>query len=98
MRALEDWEAQAIEQLLKAPALHVDETSLRVFRKNHWIHVYSADDITLKFLHRKRGKEAIESINLIPCYSGAIIRNCWSSNLTASMACTLTCKSATGLS
>lgn len=78
-QALGDWEAQAIEQLLKAPALHVDETSLRVDRKNHWIHVYSAGDITLKFLHRKRGKEAIESINLIPRYGGAIIHDCWSS-------------------
>jgi len=78
-QALEDWEVQAIEQLLKAPALHVDETSLRVDRKNHWIHVYSAGDITLKFLHRKRGKEAIESINLIPRYGGAIIHDCWSS-------------------
>jgi len=53
--------------------------SLRVDRKNHWIHVYSAGDITLKFLHRKRGKEAIESINLIPRYGGAIIHDCWSS-------------------
>lgn len=78
-QALETWEAQAVEQLLKAPALHVDETSLRVERKNHWIHVYSAGDITLKFLHRKRGKEAIESINLIPRYGGAIIHDCWSS-------------------
>lgn len=78
-QALERWETQAVEQLLKAPALHVDETSLRVDRKNHWIHVYSAGDITLKFLHRKRGKEAIESINLIPRYGGAIIHDCWSS-------------------
>ncbi len=78
-QALETWEAQAVEQLLKASALHVDETSLRVERKNHWIHVYSAGDITLKFLHRKRGKEAIESINLIPRYGGAIIHDCWSS-------------------
>jgi len=57
----------------------VDETSLRVNQKNHWIHVYSADDTTLKFLHRKRGKEAIESINLIPRYGGAIVHDCWSS-------------------
>ncbi|WP_404357144.1 IS66 family transposase [Methylotuvimicrobium sp. KM1] len=78
-QALETWEAQAVEHILKAPVMHVDETSLRVDRKNHWIHVYSAGDITLKFLHRKRGKEAIESINLIPRYGGAIIHDCWSS-------------------
>lgn len=78
-QALELWETQAKEQLLSAPVIHVDETSLRVDRKNHWIHVYSAGDLTLKFLHRKRGKEAIESINLIPRYGGAIIHDCWSS-------------------
>lgn len=78
-QALETWEAQAAEQILQAPAIHVDETSLRVDQKNHWIHVYSAGNITLKFLHRKRGKEAIESINLIPRYGGTIIHDCWSS-------------------
>ena len=36
------WELQATEQLLKAPAIHVDETSFRVDKKNHWIHVYSS--------------------------------------------------------
>jgi len=77
--ALENWEAQTIEQILQTPAIHVDETSLRVDKKNHWIHVYSAGGITLKFLHRKRGKEAIESINIIPRYGGVIIHDCWSS-------------------
>jgi hypothetical protein len=77
--ALEAWEEQAIEQILIAPAINVDETSLRVDKKNHWIHVYSAGDITLKFLHRKRGKEAIESINIIPRYGGIIVHDCWSS-------------------
>lgn len=82
--ALEQWEATSLEQLLKSPAIHVDETSLRVDKKNHWIHVYSGGDITLKLLHRKRGTEAIEGINIIPRYSGIIIHDCWSSYLTYS--------------
>ena len=57
--ALENWEFNATQQLLQSKALHVDEISLRVDKKNHWIHVYSSGDITLKFLHRKRGSEAI---------------------------------------
>jgi transposase len=81
-QALEDWEHRMIEQLLNAPSLHVDETSLRVDRKNHWIHVYSSGHLTLKFCHRKRGKEAIESINIIPRYGGAIIHDCWSAYLS----------------
>ena len=81
-QALESWEIQTTEQLLKTPAVNVDETSLRVDRKNHWIHVYSSGEITLKFLHRKRGTEAIEAINIIPRYGGTIIHDCWSSYLS----------------
>ncbi len=81
-QALESWEIQATNQLLKTPAVNVDETSLRVDKKNHWIHVYSSGDITLKFLHRKRGTEAIEAINIIPRYGGTIIHDCWSSYLS----------------
>ena len=80
--ALEKWEIQATEHILKSLAMNVDETSLRVDKKNHWIHVYSGGDITLKFLHQKRGTEAIENINIIPRYSGTIIHDCWSSYLT----------------
>ena len=78
-QALAAWEQAAIEQILSQPTLHVDETSLRVDRKNHWIHVYSSGDLTLKFLHPKRGREAIEAINVIPRYGGTIVHDCWAS-------------------
>jgi transposase len=80
--ALEDWEACAIEKILTRPVIHVDETSLRVDKKNHWIHVSSSGDITLKFLHRKRGGEAIEEIGVIPRYDGVVIHDCWASYLS----------------
>lgn len=80
--ALAAWEKDAVKQLLQSPAMHVDETSLRVDQKNHWIHVYAAGDITLKRLHRKRGKEAIEAIDIIPRYGGVIIHDCWASYLS----------------
>ncbi|MDN5872396.1 MAG: IS66 family transposase [Nitrococcus sp.] len=79
--ALARWEESATAKLLAMPAMHVDETSLRVERKNHWIHVCSAGEITLKFLHRKRGKAAIEAIGLIPRYGGVMIHDCWASYL-----------------
>jgi hypothetical protein len=78
-QALEAWETAAIEALLLNPAMHVDETSLRVDKKNQWIHVYSGEDITLKFLHRKRGGDAITDIDILPRYSGTIIHDCWAS-------------------
>lgn len=80
--ALEQWESTSVEQLLKSQAMNVDETSFRVDKKNYWIHVYSAGDITLKFLHRRRGLDALEEINIIPRYSGTIIHDCWASYLS----------------
>lgn len=62
--------------------MHVDETSLRVDRRNHWIHVCASGDITLKFLHPKRGSEAIDTIGVIPRYGGVVIHDCWASYLT----------------
>jgi hypothetical protein len=34
-QALEEWEQDAIEEILTMPAMHVDETSLRVDRRNY---------------------------------------------------------------
>ncbi len=79
--ALEKWEQTAIERLLMLPALHVDETSLRVEKQNQWIHVCSGGEITLKFLHEKRGQEAMQAIGVIPRYGGVIIHDCWASYL-----------------
>lgn len=81
-QALENWESRSIESILQAPSIHVDETSFRVDRKNHWIHVYSSGGTTLKLLHRKRGKEAMVDLNIIPRYGGVIIHDCWASYLS----------------
>ncbi len=59
--------------------MNVDEASMRVDKKNNWIHVYSSGDVTLKFLHPKRGLVAIESIGIIPKYGGVIVHDCWQS-------------------
>lgn len=80
--ALERWETLAIEELLNMPVIHADETSLRVNKKNHWIHVYSSGDITIKRLHAKRGCQAIEDIGIIPRYGGVVVHDCWASYLS----------------
>jgi transposase len=81
-QALEEWEASAIEDILTSPAINVDETSLRVDKQNHWIHVYSSGELTLKFLRRGRGLKAINDIAIIPHYGGVIIHDCWASYLS----------------
>ena len=81
-QALECWEAAAIGKLLDMPVLHVDETSLRVDRKNYWIHVCAGGPITVKGLHRNRGCEAINTLGIIPRYRGLIVHDCWKAYLT----------------
>ena len=77
--ALEAWEQAAIERLLTRPALHADETGMRVDGKNHWLHIITDGSLTLKFLHRKRGAEAIDDIGIIPRFTGTLIHDCWAS-------------------
>lgn len=77
--ALENWEASAKSTLIHSKVMHCDETSLRVNKKNCWVHVYSAGDITLKYLHLKRGHEAVDDIGIIPAYGGIVIHDCWAS-------------------
>lgn len=78
-QALAPWERQATDYLLRQPAMHVDETGFRVDGKNHWIHVHAAGNVTLKLLHRRRGRAAIEDIGIVPRYGGTIIHDCWAS-------------------
>ena len=78
--ALQSWEEAAIAHLLERPALHADETGFRVDGKTQWLHVITDGSLTLKFLHRKRGKEAIEDIGIIPRYTGTLVHDCWASD------------------
>ena len=75
--ALDPWEAKAKEYLKTRPSLHVDESSLKVNKKNRWMHVVTNGFVTLKYLHRKRGKEAIHFFGIIPFYIGTLIHDRW---------------------
>jgi hypothetical protein len=75
--SLGKWEAEKIKEILKMPVIHVDETSIRVNKVNYWIHVYTYGNISLQFVHRKRGIEAVDDIGIIPKYGGIIVHDCW---------------------
>ena len=75
--ALEAWEEAAIEHLLTRPALHADETGFRVDGRTRWLHVLTDGSLTLKFLHPKRGREAVDEIGIIPRFAGVLIHDCW---------------------
>jgi hypothetical protein len=80
--SLKQWEEDQIKALLSSKVIHCDETSVRIDKINWWVHSYSSGEITLKFVHRHRGREAIEDIGIIPKYKGDIVHDCWASYLS----------------
>lgn len=80
--SLAKWETEKIKEILKMPVIHVDETSIRIDKKTYWIHVYTFGNISLQFIHRKRGIEAVNDIGIIPKYGGIIVHDCWATYLS----------------
>ena len=76
---LEFWEQWAVDQILQAGVIHVDETSMRVNKKNFWVHTYSCGDLVLQFIHPSRGRDAIDDIGILEKYGGVIVHDCWAS-------------------
>lgn len=75
--ALATSEAAIRAHLKRSPLLHVDETGLRCEGRLHWLHNASTADYTYYFLHRKRGRAALESeASLLPGYQGRMIHDC----------------------
>ena len=78
-KALAGWEAKAVERLLAMPALHADETGLRVAGRGHWLHSVGAGGLTVKFVHPRRGRAAIDELGVIPRYGGVLVHDRWAS-------------------
>ena len=56
--------------LLRSPLDHVDETGTRIKGLLHWVHVNGTQWLTLYSWHRKRGQEAMDTIGILPHYTG----------------------------
>ena len=81
-RALEQWENESFDYLLKQSIINVDETSLRVDKQRRWIHVYASGPVTLKKLVKGRSIADIHTINIIPQYHGVIVHDCLAAYLS----------------
>ncbi|MFZ0446755.1 MAG: IS66 family transposase [Bacillus sp. (in: firmicutes)] len=75
----ETFEPQARNQIIQAPVVHFDETGLRSEGKTQWLHTLSTDQVTLQYVHEKRGTEAMNEINLLPEFKGIAVHDCLAS-------------------
>jgi transposase len=65
-----------VRELLATDAvIHADETSIRVSAQSWWLHVMANNRLTLLVCHRRRGREAIEAIDVLPGYRGVIVHD-----------------------
>lgn len=63
--------------LKQAEVIGADETGVRVGGKSHWIHVARTDELTHYGYDARRGKAAMEAINILPEYKGTMVRDGW---------------------
>ncbi|MBL0708137.1 MAG: IS66 family transposase [Sulfurimonas sp.] len=75
--SLQKFEVALKESLLKEEVLHSDETGINIRGKLHWIHVASSSVMTYYMLHQKRGREAMDDMNIIPNYNGVLVHDHW---------------------
>jgi transposase len=59
--------------------IHCDETGMRVEGKLHWTHVASTEQATYLEVHRKRGRQALDEIGILPQRRGIIVHDGYSS-------------------
>ena len=73
--ALDDLEAQIKVALTDSSVVHFDETGFRVKNKLWWLHVACTDGLTFYFVHRKRGKIAMDAMNILPQLTGIAVHD-----------------------
>lgn len=72
-------EQQIKERIAAADVIHCDETGLRVNSKLWWLHVASTAELTYYFVHPKRGREAIDEMDVLPDFNGISTHDGWQS-------------------
>jgi transposase len=80
--ALEPVEKAIKGAIEEADVVHSDETGVRVGAKTHWLHQAGTRSLTFYAHHRKRGREALEEMDILPGFVGTSVHDGFSSYFT----------------
>jgi transposase len=68
---------ESAQKLISSLYIHADETGINVNGKRIWLHCAVNDRWTHFYPHEKRGAEAMNTIGILPNFSGKLIHDHW---------------------
>ena len=74
---LEPVENEIKAAITHSPVVHFDETGARINGKLHWFHAACAKTLTFYQNHPKRGKIAMDAIDILPNFTGKAVHDRW---------------------
>lgn len=67
------------DNLINEKIVHFDETGLRVEGSRYWLHNAGNDNFTYYFIHKNRGKIAMDEMGILPFFKGVAVHDHWDS-------------------
>lgn len=70
-------EEQIKTALAHASVIHQDETGLPVENRRAWMHVTCTPHLTHSFVHKSRGRKALDAIGILADFDGVSVHDAW---------------------
>ena len=76
---LEHVEGEIKALLIKSNIAHADETGMNVNGDKQWLHTVGTKILTHYAIHKKRGRDGMDDIGILPKFNGTLIHDHWKS-------------------